>query len=112
MNNKLAFIIGYIDAALFADTPEEYEGDGLSEESHAALVTEAAAFYDENLEDIEMYSEGVTQAGHDLWYTRNGHGVGYWEVEGAAANRLNEAAYELGGCDLYEGDDGLLYVGY
>ena len=29
--------------------------------------------------DVQDHLLDVTQMGHDLWFTRNGHGVGFWD---------------------------------
>ena len=43
----------------------------------------AASYYGEK----DVYDLDPVQVGHDLWFTRNGHGVGFWdrpEVYGTA----------------------------
>ena len=108
------FAAAFIEAALFADTPEDYEGDGL----HIGLASEdaermrdfARRFFWANVDDIYAYPEGIVQAGHDLWFTTVGHGVGYWEQSDPASRRLDEAAKALHNEGiLYAGDDGLLH---
>ena len=90
MNDKAIFSAAFVEAALWADTPEDY---------------------DDNREAIESYTEGLHQAAYDLWFTTAGHGVGYWEQSDDASKVLDKAAraalpYNEGLC---EGDDGLLY---
>ena len=108
------FARAYVEAAIWADAPEDYGGPGLDYDSVRALMDSARSFYDQHEADVNDYPEGIEQAGHDLWFTQCGHGVGYWENEGnPAADRLdaacrkemNQSVY------IYEGDDGLLYVG-
>jgi hypothetical protein len=57
----------------------------------------------------------ASQAGHDFWLTRNGHGAGFWDREELVIGRLGEflteCADKMGGCYTYAGDDGLVYVG-
>lgn len=54
--------------------------------------------------------------GHDIWLTRNGHGVGFFDRKLGSfggyniGNCLSEACKMLGEAYLYEGDDGLLYL--
>jgi hypothetical protein len=54
------------------------------------------------------------RAGHDFWLTRNGHGAGFWdrsELEaGDLGDKLSTIARRFGSCDLYRGDDKLLYL--
>ena len=115
MNDKAIFAAAFVEAALWADTPEDYEGNGstigLASDDAQAMRDFAGKFYDDNREAIEAYPEGLHQAGSDLWFTTAGHGVGYWEQSDDASQALDKAAraalpYNEG---LYEGDDGLLY---
>jgi hypothetical protein len=55
------------------------------------------AFYEQNAADLASYP--AENAGHDLWYTRNGHGVGFWEADHCSkeeGERLTAAAHKLG----------------
>jgi hypothetical protein len=116
------FIIAYIECAYFTDTGDgdqppsdaEMSEDGIDSAIHdgidfmrksAMLLAEAA----------NRVGYDYTRAGHDFWYTRNGHGVGFWcrdELDdGDLGNRLSDVTREFGQSDLYAGDDGLLYFG-
>lgn len=54
---------------------------------------------------------GLQAAGHDFWFTRNGHGCGYWDRGlGKVGDDLASAARAFGSRDLYRGDDGKLYL--
>ena len=114
-NDRLTFASAFVEAALFADTPEGYEGNrlqiGLASDAAQAMRDTAGAFFDAYADDIRAYPEGVAQAGHDLWFTSAGHGVGYWENDDPVSKRLDAAAREAlpHNEGLYEGDDGLLY---
>ena len=85
---------GYMEAAFFtgiqADTGDgesvEIAGLGvgnLDPESFAGLEAQAVRFWIENAETLETATESgaydLEQAGRDLWFTRNGHGVGFWD---------------------------------
>lgn len=52
------------------------------------------------------------QAGRDFWYTRNGHGCGFWDGDWPEphATALTDAAKAFGECSPYVGDDGKVYV--
>lgn len=53
----------------------------------------------------------MRQAGIDFWFTRNGHGAGFFDRElGDFEEPLETAAVKAGQCDLYVGDDGKLYM--
>ena len=116
MNDANIFAAAFVEAALWADTPEGYEGDGLriglASGEAERMRAFAESFFAANADDVYAYPEGIMQAGHDLWFTTAGHGVGYWEHNDTASKRLNEAAAKLRhDGTLYEGDDGLLYWG-
>ena len=75
-------------------------------------------FLGSNASDLAEYCErmrneqwsGEERAGHDFWLTRNGHGAGFWDRGlGDLGDRLSAAAKVYGECDLYPGDDGLIY---
>lgn len=68
--------------------PESVEIDGLGvgnldPESLAGLEAQAVRFWIANAETLETATESgaydLEQAGRDLWFTRNGHGVGFWD---------------------------------
>ena len=52
------------------------------------------------------------QVGRDLWYSRNGHGTGFWDRKGPAValTKLDAAARALGETGAYRGDDGRIYL--
>lgn len=59
---------------------------------------------------LEKYDGTPEQFGHDFWLTRNGHGVGFWDRGlGDLGDKLTDVAKSYGNCDLYVGDDGLIY---
>lgn len=65
----------------------------------------------ENLADLIAYcanhGQSMSQAGHDFWLTRNGHGAGFWDRGlGALGDRLSDAAKVYGSVDLYVTADG------
>lgn len=120
---------GYIECLLWSTNdesdPETYEtlgGTPLDESfdyfdimSHGPAETaercwnDCAAFYDANAADLADID--ASQAGHDFWLTRVGHGTGFWDRgNGALGDRLTDAARIVGECWPYIGDDGLLYI--
>lgn len=119
------FTQGYIEAAFFT-SEEQLEADGveapgfadLEPETLAQIVAECAAFQlgeASRLLEQAYASHDYTaeQAGRDFWFTRNGHGVGYWdreELEGGLGDALSALARAAGESDLYAGDDGRVYV--
>lgn len=52
------------------------------------------------------------QAGRDFWYTRNGHGCGFWDGDWPEpyATALTDASKAFKSVDVYLGDDGKVYL--
>lgn len=90
------FVQGYIEALFFTSgedsgTMQNEAGDavdvGFSDLAPATLLTilkDCAAFQDQAHALLEAAYErdyDAAQAGRDFWYTRCGHGVGYWDRE-------------------------------
>jgi len=133
------FTQGYIEALFFTDnapgvTTEEWQatedhregsfpGDAgfadLAPEALVAIVADCKRFQERHaLVLAEAYAREdyeSEQAGRDFWYTRNGHGVGFWEreqlkgeVDLGESLTLTANAYRE--TDSYLGDDGKVYL--
>lgn len=74
-----------------------------------ALVNEGLKFFEAHYSDVEA---DPSQAGHDLWLTRNRHGAGFWDGDWPkdVGQRLTDLAHAAGGIDLYVGDDGMIHA--
>lgn len=120
------FLRAYIECALWSSTECNEDGDmgepldaNYSEDdiAPATLETmreECADFQESNARLLaQAYATGSydeSQAGHDFWLTRNGHGAGFWDRGlGATGEALTRDAKVHGYVDLYVGDDGLIY---
>jgi hypothetical protein len=118
------FTKAYIEAALWSsvgdnDEPldKNYSIQDISSETLQKMEADCAKFQKENVTDIAQYDHPSfspeEMAGHDFWLTRNGHGVGFWDRDDclpeSAGERLTVAANAFGECDLYVGDDKLIY---
>jgi hypothetical protein len=110
------FTRAYIEAALWSTTDdndkpldEKYGIDDFAAETLQKIVADCERFQEENVAAINGDYE---QAGHDFWFTRNGHGVGFWDGDWAEPNAtiLDNASKHFGECWLYVGDDGKLYL--
>lgn len=114
MTDATSFARAYVEAAVFADCGPDDETSGApwAPETDERFARDAAAFFEAHRDDIADYeSETDGNAGHDLWFTRRGHGCGFWEYPGVpSACRLDAAAKALGDLDLYLGDDGFVYA--
>ena len=82
-----SFTQGYIEAMFFTDEERLCEGWRALSMDCALFQTANAALLD------EAYGRDydAEQAGRDFWYTRNGHGVGFWDREEL---KLDSAEYE------------------
>lgn len=115
------FTQGFLEAALFStnDQSREDGGDPLDEsysisdfdpQAVAALARQCADFQEQNAAELEGFDP--SEAGADFWFTRCGHGVGFWDGDypEPQATRLTEASERFGNVDLYVGDDGVIYA--
>jgi len=115
------FLTGYLEAMCFCDLPEEFVasgpfdmGDWANKLSPDLLkkATEDSVKFLEYAHD--MVKHHYKMAGADLWFTRCGHGVGFWsreEVWGNDADTLKEIVQlHFSEMYLYIGDDDLLYI--
>lgn len=120
-NNLDPFVRGYIEAMFFCeanpDNPEMEHAE-FADLSFAAMMTICAdcnAFQMENQDDLDgaynLYQMDDDQLGRDFWFTRNGHGVGYWDRDmDDLGDRLTEGAHKFGEQWVYRGDDGKVYI--
>lgn len=117
------FAQGYIEALFFTNEGNE-DGElgsagfcDMAPETVARIVADCEAFQracGPLLEEAYERDYAEIQAGRDFWFTRCGHGVGYWDRTqldaGGLGEKLSDAAREFGNVDPYLGDDGLVYV--
>jgi len=115
-NNGLdEFTKAYIEAALFScfDDEEEpldknYDISDIDPETLEKMKSDCEKFNDEAFQLwVKDYPE--SQAGHDFWFTRNHHGVGFWEDDFGdkeTNKKLTEIADKFGEYDLEINDDG------
>lgn len=117
------FTKAFIEAALWSTTDDSddaggqpldanYSVDDIDEKCLSALAEECERFQVEFAEEIE--ERDSSQAGHDFWLTRCGHGCGFWDgdwpINGEA---LTKGSKRFGNVDLYVGDAGLICaIGY
>lgn len=119
------------DAETFAAQCEAGENEGsipadcgfadLAPEALEAIVQECGEFQSTAaslLERAYTRNYDAEQAGRDFWFTRNGHGVGFWDRQVLREGGLGDALSALcgwrtgfGEVDVYFGDDGLVHVG-
>lgn len=114
------FTHAYLTAALFTDCPDGFVGAGefqeadpwtianLDLESLHTAETDCLRF---QTAYADLIADDVEHAGRDFWYTRNGHGCGFWDGDWPedVGDCLTDAAQQYPQVTLYQGDDGRLY---
>lgn len=116
-----AFLSAYIECALWSSTDGDKDESLDANHSEADLAPETRATMEEDCTAFQVamesllhkaYAKGYspTQAGHDFWLTRNGHGAGFWDRNlGKIGDALTKAADAAGEVNLYVGDNGKIY---
>lgn len=89
--------------------------DLLAPEALAKIISDCARFqvraFAPLASSCRINGYDSTLAGHDFWFTRNGHGVGFWDRGlGSLGEALTKISKKYGESDLYLGDDGKIYV--
>lgn len=106
----------YLDCALWTATDEE---GGRLDRAHSLydFAPQAIAHARETCEDFRTTAGDLlngldsTQAGHDLWLTRNRHGAGFWDRGlGDVGRKLTALAHPYGDSYVYVGNDGQLHL--
>lgn len=107
----------YLEAVLFGEMDDDGEpldkGYGIRDIEKSSInkakkdlgkfLSKAQKLLDE--EDIDD-----EQVGHDFYFTRNGHGVGFWDRDLKNGDKLSKIATRMGEIYAYIGDDGKLYI--
>ncbi|MBT2609907.1 hypothetical protein J7I97_16905 [Streptomyces sp. ISL-87] len=88
------------------DTPPTL--DDLSDLTKARMLNDCASF---RYAAASLFEGRESDAGHDFWMTRNGHGAGFWDGDWSdpAATILDVASRACGEFALYVGDDGRIH---
>ena len=116
------FTASYLESALWSSTDddgtplddERYCDAELAPETIAQFKSECARFRAINTALLDQATEhqSETRQAHDFWLTRNGHGAGFWDGDypEELGDALTVASKAFGTCDLYIGDNGLIYA--
>lgn len=120
-NDLPAFTRGYIESMFFTNCSSPDDGE-LENATFADLATETldqikadcSTFEKTHALLLESAYEhgdyGPESAGRDFWYTRNGHGVGFWDRGlGEIGDTLADACRHTE-ISPYLGDDGKVYL--
>lgn len=110
-----SFTQGYIMAALFSSTDEfgepldgAYTVNDLAPGTLERMREDCRKFQAANEPYIR---EDLERAGIDFWFTRNGHGAGFWDGDWPQTGALlTDQAHAFGQTHLFVGDNGLIYA--
>lgn len=106
------FFRSYLECAVWSsldwdnmvnDNPEpmdkRYSVDDFEKRTLKILKAECVKFWEDH---PEIHSD-ASQAGHDFWLTRNGHGAGFWDGdwEEELGRKLTEDCNKYGEVNLY-----------
>lgn len=84
---------------------EDYDIEDFNADTLAELVQDCKDFQEHYAETWRAIGMSDSQAGHDFWLTRNGHGTGFWDRGlGEVGEQLSEACKPYGSVDLYACD--------
>lgn len=103
------FLEAYVTAALWSSTDDDEmpmeRRFGIDDIDAETLATMGKDCQDFQQKHGHLFEGNESQAGHDFWLTRNGHGAGFWdrpEVYGQRrADALSDAAQKYGEVYLY-----------
>lgn len=117
LSHLSSFTRACLEAALWSscdDTGEPLDAAfttaNIAPETIRQFIIDCTRFQVEHAALLASADLSLTQAGHDFWLTRNGHGSGFWDRDlGAIGEALTDAAHAFGEVDLYVGDDGLIH---
>jgi hypothetical protein len=99
----------YLEAVAFTEGFDCIEDLNLSDEARESALEDIKGFAELSGDILSDYSASF--AGN-LWYSRNGHGVGFFDADTYSEQhktQLQKNAKTFGSSDFYVGDDGLGY---
>lgn len=94
----------YLEAAVFTDCGDIDQPPSDAEFSDQAIHEARTVCHRFNLANSDLIGGNYEQAGHDLWFSRNGHGTGFWdrpEIWGEHGDTLHRCAETLGPRSVY-----------
>lgn len=120
MTMRDMMIDSYITAMQWAST--DAEGESLdnyptSQEAKDNAAKTCDAFIKAHGDDLDVVmglhpNYGYSEAGHDLFLTRERHGAGFWDRNlGHYGDVFTKYCEGIGEADPYVGDDNLIYMG-
>jgi len=121
LKENLNYYSDYFEALFFADVNcdsdienyAELDFRDINEESLVKQIKQLDDFFEKADHILENTDYDHGQACHDFFFTRNGHGVGFWENDHCNEEQgkaLTEIAQSFGETYVYQGDNGELYI--
>jgi len=122
MKHLDTFTRAHIEALYFADTGEDDQPPTeaeLSEETRLDLAADCRSFWkrywfyilSDQCKHGGTEEERARSAGHDFWFTRNGHGAGFWDGDWPTyGDILTEGSKSYGNIDLGIDDNGAICI--
>ncbi len=123
MINFHTFVAGYKQAILFAETAiadgedvENLAGYDFSEAALEVIYQDCRLFWDHNSEKVALAIAAsddydYERAGNDFWFSRQHHGVGFWDRGlGLVGDDLTAAAHSFTEKNIFINDTGLLEI--
>lgn len=100
-----------------SDKAYDEEEDSIIPATLREMIEDCATFQRDNADALaqayqsDVFIQGerydASNAGHDFWLTRNGHGTGFWDRDlGAVGEALTTACKAFGAYDLAMSDNG------
>ena len=112
----------YLETALWSSNDESDESGGEPFDSNYGIEDIAPTSVSKAQQDCKKFRQmagelldGVedSQAGHDFWLTRNGHGAGFWDrqelKENNVGKKLTDLCKKFGEINPMLGDDGQIH---
>jgi len=107
----------YLETALWSstgDNSEPLDKNHNIEDIAKESIEKASKDCDLFIEKAGSLLDGLDleDIGHDFWLTRNHHGAGFWDgdYDEEIGKKLTDISHSFGGCDMYVGDDGNIYL--
>lgn len=117
LKKNLDYYSDYFEALFFGESElENTELDFLdiNEECLKNHIKDLDNFFNKADSILEETDYTHAQACHDFYFTRCGHGVGFWEADHCSeeqGEKLTEIAKSFGEFYAYIGDDNKIYLG-
>lgn len=119
MNDKdlrmnLNYYASYFEAMFWADIDGsddikgEYDISDIDKDTIIKIIKELDSFFEKAGDILEKTDYTHDQACHDFYFTRCGHGVGFWEndhCEELEGQQLTDIAKSFNEVYIYENDD-------